>query len=99
MPEPRKPMVIDLVEPDAPAPVGDRVPCHLFMPEVAWPAVLPPVLRAPLRELHLVDFEPWRPILDDDGELTDEVWYRVLSVFATGFTLLILFALGLGGAH
>lgn len=36
---------IDLVEPCAPAPQGDRVPCHLFMPEVGWPATLGPVLR------------------------------------------------------
>jgi len=88
-------MTIDLVEPDAPAPVGDRVPCHLFMPEVAWPATLPPVLRAPLRELHLVDFEPWRPVFDEDGELTDEAWYRVLSVFALGVVLASLFLLGM----
>lgn len=38
--------VIGLVEPHAPAPVGDRVPCHLFMPEVPWRAPLPPVIRS-----------------------------------------------------
>lgn len=36
---------INLAEPDAPQPQCDRVPCHLFAPEVAWPEPLPPVLR------------------------------------------------------
>ena len=88
-------MFIDVAEPDAPAPVGDRVPCHLFMPEVAWPAVLPPVLRAPRRELHLVAFEPWRPVLDDDDELSDEAWFRVLLLFGIGVVMALLFTLGL----
>lgn len=52
---------IDLVEPDAPAPQGDRLPCHLFMPEVEWPEALPPVLRTPRRELYLQAREPWVP--------------------------------------
>jgi hypothetical protein len=43
------PLRIDLLEPDAPTHVGDRVPCHLFMPEVAWPAPLGPVIRTGLR--------------------------------------------------
>lgn len=37
------PLMVDLAEPDAPAPVGDRVPCHLFWALPAEP--LPPVLR------------------------------------------------------
>lgn len=37
------PLLADLAEPDAPAPVGDRVPCHLFWAPPAEP--LPPVLR------------------------------------------------------
>lgn len=52
---------IELVEPDAPAPQGDRVPCHLFMPEVGWPEALPPVLRTPRRELYLQSVNPWGP--------------------------------------
>ena len=88
-------MFIDVAEPDAPAPVGDRVPCHLFMPEVAWPAVLPPVLRAPLRELHLVTFEPWRPVWDDDDELSDEAWQYILCLFGVGILLASLLMLGL----
>ena len=40
------PLPIDLVEPDAPAPVGDRFPCHLFAPEVCWPVPPEAVLRA-----------------------------------------------------
>lgn len=36
------PLPIDLAEPDAPAPVGDRWPCHLFfaLPPEPLPAVL-----------------------------------------------------------
>lgn len=37
---------IVLVEPHAPAPVGDRWPCHWFSPEVEWPAAVGPVLRS-----------------------------------------------------
>lgn len=37
------PLLVDVAEPDAPAPVGDRVPCHLFWAPPADP--LPPVLR------------------------------------------------------
>lgn len=40
------PLPIDLVEPDAPAPVGDRLPCHLFAAEVDWPTAAEAVLRA-----------------------------------------------------
>lgn len=39
-------MPIDLVEPDAPAPAGDRLPCHLFADEVEWPTAAEAVLRA-----------------------------------------------------
>lgn len=37
---------IDLVEPDAPEPAGDRLPCHLFADEVDWPTAAEAVLRA-----------------------------------------------------
>lgn len=37
---------VDLMEPHSGRAAGDRVPCHLFMPEVAWPAPVGPVLRA-----------------------------------------------------
>lgn len=37
------PLLVDVAEPDAPAPAGDRVPCHLFWAPLADP--LPPVLR------------------------------------------------------
>lgn len=36
---------IDIVEPCPARAEGDRVPCHLSMPDVAWPAAMPPVLR------------------------------------------------------
>lgn len=39
-------MPVQLVEPDEPAHVGDRAPCHLFAPEVAWPVPPAAVLRA-----------------------------------------------------
>lgn len=37
------PLLVDVAEPDVPAAVGDRVPCHLFWAPPAEP--LPPVLR------------------------------------------------------
>lgn len=35
-------------EPSAPAPIGDRLPCHLFLPDVEWiqPARRPPPWNA-----------------------------------------------------
>lgn len=77
---------IDLVEPDAPAPQGDRVPCHLFMPEVAWSQPLPPVLRTPRRELYLRSVEPWRPAVDP-VDLLDAEAGRALRVAAVGVAL------------
>lgn len=43
---PTSSLPIDLVEPDAPAPAGDRLPCHLFAEEVDWPTAPEAVLRA-----------------------------------------------------
>lgn len=40
---PLRPLLVDVAEPDVPAAVGDRVPCHLFWAPLAEP--LPPVLR------------------------------------------------------
>ena len=85
---------IDLVEPDAPAPKGDRVPCHLFMSEVAWPAVLPPILRAPRRELYLQSVEPWGPSWSEVNDLSDAVWRRMLRVFGIGALLAVVVAAG-----
>ena len=85
---------IDLAEPDAPAPVGDPAPCHLFMPEVAWHAPLPPVLRAPLRELYLQTVEPWSPGWPAESELDDEMWSSLLRVFVGGLFLVCMFAWG-----
>lgn len=63
MPDPH-PFPIDLVEPCPVRVEGDRVPCHLFMPEVAWPAPLPPVVRGrPRREMWLLTPPPVRPSL------------------------------------
>ena len=44
------PLPIDLAEPDAPAPVGDRRPCHVFwapMPEPLGPVLRPDAGRLP----------------------------------------------------
>ena len=59
-----------LLEPSVGCTAGDRVPCHLFLPDVAWPAPLGPVIR-PERARHarpaLRDqwlqppVTPWRP--------------------------------------
>lgn len=53
-----------LLEPSTACAAGDRVPCHLFMPDVAWPAPLGPVIR-PERARHRVFMQPpvtpWRP--------------------------------------
>lgn len=78
---------IDLAEPDSPAPVGDRVPCHLFMPEVDWPAVLPPVLRTPRRELYLQTVEPWSPAYPALDDLDDEIWRRFVFLVGLGVVL------------
>lgn len=39
------PLPIDLVEPCAAAPAGDRLPCHLLEPAVSWPVPPDAVLR------------------------------------------------------
>jgi len=59
-----------LLEPSVGCTAGDRVPCHLFLPDVAWPTPLGPVIR-PERARHarpaLRDqwlqppVTPWRP--------------------------------------
>lgn len=54
-----------LLEPSAACAAGDRLPCHLFMPDVAWPETLGPVIR-PERARHRVfmppPVTPWRPV-------------------------------------
>lgn len=54
-----------LLEPSSGCSAGDRVPCHLFLPDVAWPAPLGPVIR-PERARHRVFMQPpvtpWRPV-------------------------------------
>ena len=55
-----------LLEPSAGCAAGDRVPCHMFLPDVAWPAPLGPVIR-PERARHRVFMQPpvtpWRPAI------------------------------------
>lgn len=53
---------IDLVEPCPARPEGDRVPCHLSMPEVAWPAPLGPVIRMRPRREHWLIERPFAPV-------------------------------------
>ena len=54
-----------LLEPSAGCAAGDRVPCHMFLSDVAWPAPLGPVIR-PERARHRVFMQPpvtpWRPV-------------------------------------
>jgi hypothetical protein len=81
---------IDLVEPDAPALVGDRVPCHLFMPEVAWPDPVGPVLRMRLRrERWLLNRPEVRP--ESITDVPEPAGFSFLAVIA-------LVPLLLGGA-
>lgn len=72
---PPRPLLLEFLMPDYPNPpaallepstacaAGDRVPCHLFLPDVAWPAPLGPVIR-PERARHRVFMQPpvtpWR---------------------------------------
>lgn len=53
---------IDLVEPCPARVEGDRVPCHLSMPEVTWPAPLGPVIRMRPRREHWLTEAPCRPV-------------------------------------
>jgi hypothetical protein len=69
---------ITLAEPDAPAPVGDPVPCHLF-----WalpPEPLPPVLRPDSGMVSLWDaLTPWLEAdLDDEPEPVPAGWRATL---------------------
>jgi len=88
---------IDLVEPDAPALVGDRVPCHLFMPEVAWSAPVGPVIRMrPRREYWLLT----RPVapstaVDDLSDLDSMI--GVASLIPVFLCVTLLVAAGLLG--
>jgi hypothetical protein len=88
---------IDLVEPDAPALVGDRVPCHLFMPEVAWPDPVGPVIRMrPRREYWLLT----RPVapstaFDDLSDLDSMI--GVASLIPVFLCVTLLVAAGLLG--
>lgn len=54
-----------LLEPSTACTAGDRVPCHLFLPDVARPTPLGPVIR-PERARHRVFMQPpvtpWRPV-------------------------------------
>lgn len=58
------PLPIDLVEPDEPAPVGDRWPCHVFWAPMTEP--LGPVLR-PDSTCHAPRPLSIRPLLDHFG--------------------------------
>lgn len=49
--------IITLLEPDTPAPVGDRVPCHLFMPEVEWPVPPTEVIRVAWAEADSLEHQ------------------------------------------
>jgi hypothetical protein len=86
---------IDLVEPDEPAPVGDRVPCHVFMPEVPWPAPVGPVIRMrPRRERWLLACPAAAPVahapdlLEPDG--MGRVAALIVGFWCTGASLLVL---------
>jgi hypothetical protein len=56
---------IDLVEPCTDRHEGDRVPCHLFMPDVVWPRPLGPILRSDVCLQH-ASTDHVRPDLSTD---------------------------------
>ena len=71
---------IDLVEPCPARVEGDRVPCHLFMPDVAWLAPLGPVLRTPRRHTWLQrPVRPWSPIEPSADTLEPPGFGRVVA--------------------
>ena len=72
-----------LLEPSAGCAAGDRVPCHLFLPDVAWPAPLGPVIR-PERARHRVFMqrpaEPFVPCVQiDHAAAYIDVSYPVMA--------------------
>lgn len=73
---------IDLVEPCPARIEGDRVPCHLFLPDVAWPAPLGPILRPiPRRDAWLQrPVQPWSPIEPSTDLLEPLGFNRVVAV-------------------
>lgn len=93
MPNPY-PFPIDLVEPCPARAEGDRVPCHLFMPEVAWREPLPDVIRMrPRRDHWLLTPPPVRPSLSADPLALPGVERRVVlfivGLWLSGASLLV----------
>lgn len=61
------PLLIDLVEPDAPEPWGDRLPCHLLMREVEWHAPLPANLSVLASAFGALGYSPALDYVDYPG--------------------------------
>ena len=86
-------MIIDLAEPHAAAHVGDRVPCHLFMPEVAWHEPFPVLRPRPRREVWLQSREPWA-IEPSTDMLEPHPAYRLVG-YAVGAAVCCALAFGI----
>lgn len=72
--------VVDLAEPDAPAPAGDPVPCHLFWSLPAEP--LPPVLRPDSGAVSLWDaLDAWLNADLEDAPAPPVGWRLRVSRF------------------
>lgn len=87
-----------LLEHSAGCAAGDRVPCHLFLPDVAWPAPLGPVIR-PERARHRVFMQPpvtpWRPVAGTQRPAEPEADRSGAWRLAAGAGLLLSVAAGL----
>lgn len=87
-----------LLEPSTACTAGDRVPCHLFLPDVAWPAPLGPVIR-PERARHRVFMQPpvtpWRPVAGTQRPAEPEADRSGAWRLAAGAGLLLSVAAGL----
>lgn len=85
---------IDLVEPCPARAEGDRVPCHLSMPEVAWPQPVGPVIRMRPRREHWLTEAPARPVADGccdecEPDYLGRVAALLVCFWCLGATLLV----------
>lgn len=79
---------IDLVEPcPSHPPVGDYAPRHFFLPEVAWPAPVGPVIRMRPRREHWLLRQPEPPVQPSTDLLEPPEFGRALAASALVWAL------------
>lgn len=94
-------MPIDLVEPCPARVEGDRLPCHLFMPEVAWPVPVGEVIRMRPRRDHWLQppLVRWQPLGVNDGDMPEPPGFgRALAIFGAVWVLGAVCIVWLAGA-